>query len=228
MKKCTLTQNSAVDTLPLQDEAPKEEISLLNKLKAYLKSYTGKWCGVSGMKNSQVRPPLPDMIQTFVGTVVGLGIISALHYYGIGMAPVKNEGMALLIGSFGASCVLIFSEYRSPLAQPRNFFLGHLISAFIGVVVKILIVISKQEKYLVPFGAAFAVSLSIVAMHITRTSHPPGGASALNAVIASNIYPWYGFQFILMPVMSGCLVLFLVAIVINNLQNKNSYPLYWW
>ncbi len=43
------------------------------------------------------------------------------------------EDLPLIIGSFGASAVLIYGVPSSPLAQPRNAILGHIIAAFVGV-----------------------------------------------------------------------------------------------
>ncbi len=88
--------------------------------------------------------------------------------------------MTLLIGSFGASAVLVFGAARSPLAQPRNLIGGHVVSAFAGVTAWTLF---QQYPWL---AAAFAVATAIAAMHLTRTLHPPGGATALVAVIGSD------------------------------------------
>ena len=45
------------------------------------------------------------------------------------LAVTKMAGYPLLIGSFGASAVLLFGANESPLAQPRNLIGGHLVSA---------------------------------------------------------------------------------------------------
>ena len=84
----------------------------------------------------------------------------------------------MIIGSFGASAVLIYGAIKSPLAQPRNLLGGHIISALIGVT---MVKICGPILWL---AAALAVSLSIAVMHATKTLHPPGGATALIAVIS--------------------------------------------
>jgi CBS domain-containing membrane protein len=89
------------------------------------------------------------------------------------------EANIFLIGSFGASSVLIYGIINSPLAQPRNLIGGHVISAFVGVLVYKLI---PGNLWL---SSALSVSLSIVAMQITKTLHPPGGATALIANLPS-------------------------------------------
>ncbi|MFH1597209.1 MAG: HPP family protein [Pseudomonadota bacterium] len=109
-----------------------------------------------------------------------------------------------------------------PLAQPRNLLGGHIISALIGV---------TAFKLLVPhlwLAAALAVATSIAVMHATRTLHPPGGATALIAVMGGkNIYE-LGYWYVLMPVGAGALILLMVALLVNNLAAKRRYPEFWW
>ena len=67
---------------------------------------------------------------SFVGAFIGIGIIAFIQsiYF------TENDNL-FLIGSFGATCVLIYGVIQSPLAQPRNLIGGHLVSAIIGVTV---------------------------------------------------------------------------------------------
>jgi CBS domain-containing membrane protein len=124
----------------------------------------------------------------------------------------------LLIGSFGASSVLVYGVINSPLAQPRNLVGGHALSAFIGVTVYQLL---PQPLWL---AAALAVSLAIVGMQITKTLHPPGGATALIAVIGSPKLKALGYWYVAVPVLAGALLLLLVAVVINNMAPSRHYP----
>lgn len=123
-----------------------------------------------------------------------------------------------LIGSFGASAVLVFGATKSPLAQPRSLVFGHLVSALIGVS------ICKLLPDMIWLSSALAVSLSIVAMQITRTMHPPGGATALIANIGSEQIKGLGYGYVLYPVMSGVMVLLVVALMVNNLPRDRNYP----
>jgi CBS-domain-containing membrane protein len=156
---------------------------------------------------------------TFVGAFVGIGLVGYLNQYWL-----KLVDAPLLIGSFGASSVLIYGVINSPLAQPRNLLGGHLLSAFIGVTVHRLL---PQELWL---AAALAVSLSIVGMQITKTLHPPGGATALIAVIGSPQLKALGYWYLLAPVLVGALTLLVVAVVFNNIAATRSYPAnrYWY
>ena len=154
-----------------------------------------------------------DIIWTFLGAFVGIGLIGFInsHYFTI------NDNL-FLIGSFGATAVLVYGATNSPLAQPRNLVGGHLISAFIGVALHKLI---PEEVWL---SSALAVSLSIVMMQITKTLHPPGGATALIANIGSEKIKALGFMYVLSPVLTGVLILLIVALVFNNIPKNRSYP----
>lgn len=129
--------------------------------------------------------------------------------------------LSLMIGSFGASAVLVYGAVRSPLAQPRNLVGGHVISAFVGVVCWKLF---HHHPWL---AEALAVATSIALMHATRTLHPPGGATALIAVIGSPEIHKLGFFYVLMPATIGPLILLAVAILVNNLPASRRYPEIW-
>lgn len=154
-----------------------------------------------------------DIIWTFLGAFVGIGLIGFInsHYFTL------NDNL-FLIGSFGATAVLVYGATNSPLAQPRNLVGGHLISAFIGVAVHKLI---PGEIWL---SSALAVSLSIVVMQITKTLHPPGGATALIANIGSEKIISLGFVYVLSPVLTGVIILLIVALIFNNIPKNRSYP----
>ena len=129
-----------------------------------------------------------------------------------------DSDLIFLIGSFGASCVLVYGVIESPLAQPRNLIGGHLVSAIIGVSIQ------KILPDLLWVAAPLAVSLSIVCMQMTKTLHPPGGATALIAVTASPQMKSLGYFYVISPVLSGTLILLVTALVFNNLTSKRSYP----
>jgi CBS-domain-containing membrane protein len=123
-----------------------------------------------------------------------------------------------LVGSFGASSVLIYGVINSPLAQPRNLIGGHLISAVVGVTVNYLV----GETWV---AAALAVSIAIVLMQITKTLHPPGGATALIAIIGSDKIKALGYSYVLSPVLTGVVILLFVALIFNNTTSHRRYPL---
>jgi len=153
-----------------------------------------------------------EHVLTFIGSFVGIGLIGLLNSQYL----VASDNL-FLIGSFGASSVLVYGLINSPLAQPRNLIGGHVICAIIGVTIFKLF---SGELWL---ACALAVSLSIVAMQITKTLHPPGGATALIAVTGGKKIAELGYMYVLSPVLTGVLILFAVALIFNNLRHRN-YP----
>ncbi|MBF0417269.1 MAG: HPP family protein [Magnetococcales bacterium] len=153
---------------------------------------------------------------SWLGSFLGILIVAVLDRLFL-----QETDQILLLGSFGASAVLIFGAPASPLAQPRNLVLGHFISALIGVAsVKLL----PGAAWL---AAPVAVSLAIAAMHLTRTLHPPGGATALIAVIGSEQIHALGFFYAFLPVLAGVTLLLGTALLFNNLISTRRYPLWW-
>lgn len=154
-----------------------------------------------------------ELFWTFIGSFIGMSIIALIQdYY---LSPEVN---IFLIGSFGASSVLLSAAIQSPLAQPRNLVGGHVLSAIIGVtLVKFL-----PDIYWLQ--ASLAVSLSILVMQITKTLHPPGGASALIAVIGGPHIQKLGYSYVLFPILSGAVILLIVALIFNNITSSRSYP----
>ena len=95
-----------------------------------------------------------------------------------------------------------------------------MLSAFVGVsVAKILPSASTQW-----IANALSVSIAITVMQLTRTLHPPGGASALIATApALRTLSWF---YIVAPVLLGAVVMVTVALLVNNVTRQ--YPVYWW
>jgi CBS-domain-containing membrane protein len=154
-----------------------------------------------------------DILWTFLGGFFGIGIIGFISskYFSL------NDNL-FLIGSFGASAVLVYGATNSPLAQPRNLVGGHLVSAIVGVTMHKLI---PGEIWL---SSALAVSTAIVMMQITKTIHPPGGATALIANIGSEKIKALGFMYVISPVFTGVLILLIVALIFNNIPKNRFYP----
>ena len=169
-----------------------------------------------GGGQSPPRVAQTDIFWSFLGALLGIGSCACLS-----AAYFEPRDLTLLIGSFGASAVLIYGAVKSPLAQPRNLVGGHIISALIGVTCY------KLFGGFPWLAAALAVSLAIAFMHLTRTLHPPGGATALIAVISGKQIHDLGFLFAILPVGIGAMLLLFVAVIVNNLCKDRKYPEYW-
>jgi CBS-domain-containing membrane protein len=172
------------------------------------------------MTGTTNRPPgvgWQEIFWSWLGSFLGVATLAFFHY-----RYFDGTDLLLIIGSLGASAALIYGAVKSPLAQPRNLLGGHIISALIGV---------TMVKICGPFlwlAAALAVSLSIAAMHATKTLHPPGGATALIAVISGPKIQQLGYLYVIMPVATGALIMLVVALVVNNLAPERRYPEFWW
>ena len=171
------------------------------------------------MKGGAKSPPgvgAGELLWSWIGSVLGIGVCGWLssHY-------LEPRDLSLLIGSFGASAVLVYGAIKSPLAQPRNLIGGHVISGLVGVACW------QVFGATLWIAAALAVSLAIVAMLATKTLHPPGVATALIAVIGGDKVHALGFLYAIIPAGAGALVLLIVALLVNNLNRNRKYPEYW-
>lgn len=151
-------------------------------------------------------PPIKHVLLAGLGGMLAIGTVALIT---------ANSQLALVLGSFGASCVLIFGYPDVPFSQPRNIICGHFLSTLTGLF------------FLSVFGptwwsAALAAGTAIAVMMITRTVHPPAGS---NPVIVFLGQP--GWDFLVFPTLIGSLIITLVAIVYNNLTRQEGYPKYW-
>jgi CBS-domain-containing membrane protein len=172
------------------------------------------------MKGGAQIPPrvaLREIIYALFGSLTGIGLCSYLSY-----SFFETRDLTLMIGSMGASAVLVYGAIKSPFAQPRNLLGGHIISGLAGV-----ISFSIFQDHIIVASAA-AVSFAIVAMLLTKTVHPPGGATALIAVIGGDKIHHLGFLYPFIPAGAGALVLLIVGLIVNNIPRDRRYPEYWW
>ena len=171
------------------------------------------------MKGHTQSPPRIGMVEilwSWVGSFLGIAAVGLLHF-----RVLDQSALIMIIGSFGASAVLIYGAIRSPLAQPRNLIGGHVLSAIVGV---------AAYRYLggQPWlAAAMAVSVSIALMHLTKTLHPPGGATALIAVIGGDSVHSLGYLYAIIPVALGAGVMLTIALIVNNISKGRRYPEFW-
>ncbi len=152
-----------------------------------------------------------EQFWSFIGAFIGIGLIAYIQ-----SSYLMELENILLIGSFGASSVLVFGAIKSPLAQPRNLIGGQVISALIGVTVY------KIAPDIIWITAPLSVAASIVVMQVTKTLHPPGGATALIAVIGTEKIKALGYFYVISPVLTGTLILFFTALLINTISKRQK------
>ncbi|MEN8264221.1 MAG: HPP family protein [Nitrospirota bacterium] len=181
----------------------------MNMLEEYLNK-------IKGTTKSPPMVSLSEIGLSWIGAFLGIAAVAYINYNRL-----AETDLVMIIGSFGASAVLIYGAIKSPLAQPRNLIGGHVFSAVIGVVC---------YQWLNPnmwLASSVAVATAIAFMHATKTLHPPGGATALIAVIGSEKIHDLGYLYAIVPVGLGALIMLVVAIIVNNIPKSRRYPEFW-
>ncbi len=172
------------------------------------------------MKGTTKSPPLvslTEILWAWIGAFFGIAAVSLINYQ-----ILEKTDLVMIIGSFGASAVLIYGAIKSPLAQPRNLMGGHVFSAIVGVVAYNTL---NEHMWL---AASVAVATAIALMHATKTLHPPGGATSLIAVIGSQKIHDLGYLYAIIPVGLGAAIMLAVALLVNNIPKNRRYPEFWY
>jgi CBS-domain-containing membrane protein len=145
------------------------------------------------------------------------GFVALLAVLAISRWMLDTQGAMAMIASMGATAVLVFAVPHGTLSQPWSVVGGHGVSAIIGV---------GCATWLPDpvFAAPFAVGLAIAAMHYLRCMHPPGGATALTAVIGGEAVQALGFQFVFTPVLLNAVVLLIYGVAFNAPFPWRRYP----
>ena len=139
-------------------------------------------------------------------SAITIGVLTILTY---------KTAMGLFIaGSFGSSMVLLFGFPESPFAQPKNVFFGHLITALVGVIFVNYIPLP------IYINIALAVGGGIFFMILFNVVHPPAGGNPIIVIIGSA-----SFEYLVNPIIFGCILILLLAILINKFLLKKNYPL---
>lgn len=174
---------------------------------------------IAKMRGCSTRPPACGRVEVLLGFVG-----SCLALYGVGLLhtiSMHTSGFPLIMAPFGASAVLVFGAFKSPLAQPRNVIGGHVLSAIVGVTVYQLV----GDNPVV--AVSLAVSSAIALMHITQTLHPPGGATAFVTAAGGPAVHALGYWYVLTPCAIGSAVMVAVALIVNNVPKEHKYPQFW-
>ncbi len=154
----------------------------------------------------------------FEKLISGLGALIAIYIIGsVNNQVVPDLGTPLVIASMGASAVLLFAVPHSPLTQPWPLLGGQFICATIGV---------TCAKYLENplIAAAAAVGLAIFVMYYLRCLHPPGGATALAAVVGGPAVHDLGYAYVVAPVMLDACTIIAIGVIFNYIFPWRRYP----
>lgn len=146
--------------------------------------------GTSPNATPPVRARAGQLLLAGFGAFVALSIVGLLA---------EHSEAPWIIGSFGASCVLLFGFPKGPFSQARNVIGGHVLCSCIGLVC----------LYLLGPGAfpmALACALALMLMALSGTLHPPAGG---NPILVFMLDP--GWTFAVTPTLAGAVLITLVA-----------------
>jgi len=153
-----------------------------------------------------------EKVISTVGGFLGIFGIFMVSYW-----LLDPEVTVFIVPSMGASAVLLFAAPHVPFSQPWNVFGGHIISAIVGVACWQWI-----PDYTV--AASASVGLAIGVMYLTRCIHPPGGATALAAVIGSEKLHHLDYAYVVAPILLNTVTILIIAVAFNALFNWRRYP----
>ncbi|KAK4183972.1 HPP family-domain-containing protein [Podospora australis] len=180
--------------------------------------------GYRAPSEGKPKPQLGNLPMVFWAAIGIFGSLSLIGAVGQEIPSFQNRGVPVIIGSFGAAAVLDFYAIESPLAQPRNAILGQLLSAITGVIMHKLFSLSSNFESVRWLGGALSCATATMVMALTGTVHPPAGATAL-MIVADEDVSRLGW-FVLCPVLLGCGLMLVIALLVNNIQRR--FPFYWW
>ena len=138
-------------------------------------------------------------------SAVTIGVLTVLTY--------KTTLGLFIAASFGSSMVLLFGFPESPFAQPKNVFFGHLVTALVGVFFVNFIPLP------IYISIAGGVGIGIFLMIILDVVHPPAGGNPIMVIIGSA-----SFEYLINPIIFGCILILLIAIIVNKFLLKKDYP----
>ena len=145
------------------------------------------------------------LIAGFFSTIT-IAILTILTY--------KSSLGYFIAASFGSSMVLLFGFPESSFAQPKNVFFGHLSTALVGVIFVHLVPLP------IYINIAVAVGVGVFVMIFFNIVHPPAGGNPIMVIIGSASY-----DYLINPIIFGCVIILLLAIIINKYILKKNYPL---
>jgi len=142
------------------------------------------------------------------------GIFSSITIGVLTLLTYKNTLGLFLTASFGSSMVLLYGFPESPFAQPKNIFFGHFLTALVGIlfVNYIHLPIFINIALAVGAGIFFMIALDVV--------HPPAGGNPIIVIIGG-----VSFEYLINPIIFGCLIILFFGIILNKFILKKNYPL---
>lgn len=147
-----------------------------------------------------------------LGAMLTISVLAALEEGGV---QLLTQDQIWLIAPFGATMVLLFGLPDSPLAQPKNIVVGHIMTTAIGLAVMGLFGVHA-------WSLGLAVGLAITFMLATGTTHPPAGANPLLVMLTGQ-----SVGFLVSPVAIGAVIIVLLGCLYHKVLCQREYPKQW-
>lgn len=152
------------------------------------------------------RPPVQALLLTFGGCAVAIGLAAVVS---------SSVAVTLLMGSFGATCALVFGYPDVPFSQPRHVVLGHVFCVLVGLA-------ALHWVGSAPWVLALAVGTAAAGMMALRIMHPPAASNPLIVFLGKAAW-----SFALFPALAGAVLIVAAALAWNNYVRRTPYPQYW-
>lgn len=159
------------------------------------------------MSNSEL---MLSIVGAFVATLIATFFTSTI---------LEADHVPMILASTGASAMLVFGVPHSYVSQPWNLVGGHLVSALVGV---------SCYKFIPSelFAASLAIPVAMLLMHKLKCMHPPGGATAVTAVVGGTSVHALNYSFVVMPVLFSSIILLSIAMAVGTLRDKNPFEIH--
>lgn len=156
----------------------------------------------------------------FSAKAIGLAWLGAFIAIAVVAIMTQRLEHMLILGSFGASCVILFAYPDVPFAQPRNTIGGHFLSSLVGLCLVSWLGVTW-------WTLAIAVATAVALMMLTRTVHPPAGSNPVIVWLMAAAHGGLSWDFLLFPTLFGAIGITIVALIYNNVTREGRYPKYW-
>ncbi|SPO27016.1 uncharacterized protein UTRI_10478_B [Ustilago trichophora] len=225
-----------------QKKHPPKPVSRLSRIPYPIAHFLG-YRKKSTENRALLRPveKLPRKIETliwaWIGAMLGLGFVMITFSRWDQFAMSSNDPITvwttpIIIGSFGASSVILYGTPASPLGQPKAFVGGQFLSALVSVCITKLFELNHSydpnlidsSHSLVWVAGGIATGTALCVMILTDTVHPPGGATALLAATSPPVIK-LGWRYLPVILLSS-VIMEVWAMLWMNL-GRARYPHYW-
>lgn len=241
-KPANSTSSAGAKQTDVEAQQKPKPVSRLSRIPYPIAHFLG-YRSKSTENRALIRPveKLPRKIETllwaWIGAMLGLGFVMITFSRWPKFAMSTNDPETvwtapIIIGSFGASSVILYGTPGSPLGQPKAFLGGQFLSALVSVCITKLFELNHNYNVnhidsshsLTWVAGGIATGTALCVMILTDTVHPPGGATALLGATSPPVVR-LGWRYLPVVLLSS-VIMEVWAMLWMNL-GRAKYPHYW-